>query len=51
VRQEDVPRIIDRLARHYLSVRLRGETFIEAVDRLGANAFKAALEVEEHVAA
>lgn len=51
VRQEDVPQIIDRLARHYLSIRQRGETFIEAVERLGAGAFRAALEAEEPVAA
>ena len=51
VRQEDVPQIIDRLARHYLNIRRPGETFIEAVERLGAAAFKAALDVEEPVAA
>jgi len=51
VRGDDVPRVIDRLALHYLSVRASGETFIEVVERIGANAFKAALEVEEHVAA
>lgn len=51
VRGEDVPRIIDRLARHYLSVRRSGESFIAAVERLGAGAFKHALEAEETAAA
>ena len=46
VRQEDVPTIIDRLARHYLAVRRDGESFIAAVERLGADAFRAALETE-----
>jgi sulfite reductase (NADPH) hemoprotein beta-component len=48
VREEAVPRIIDRLARHYLSVRKPSESFIAAVERLGAEAFKRGLEVEEH---
>jgi len=47
VRQEEVPAIVDRLARHYLSERLPGESFITAVERLGAGAFKAALEPAE----
>ncbi|HRO04423.1 MAG TPA: nitrite/sulfite reductase, partial [Terricaulis sp.] len=47
VRQEEVPAIVDRLARHYLSERLSGESFIAAVERLGAGAFKAALEPAE----
>lgn len=47
VRQEEVPEIIDRLTRHYLSVRLPEESFIAAVERLGASAFKAALEPAE----
>lgn len=51
VRQEEVPGIIDRLARHYLAERLPGESFIAAVERLGAPAFKAALEPAEHEAA
>ncbi|PZO56020.1 MAG: sulfite reductase [Alphaproteobacteria bacterium] len=51
VRAEDVPLVIERLARHYLSVRRGGESFIEAVERLGADAFKAALRVEEEAAA
>jgi len=47
VRQEEVPGIIDRLARHYLEVRQPGETFIAALERLGAPAFKQALENQE----
>jgi len=51
VRAEEVPSVIERLARHYLEVRQGGESFIEAVERLGADAFKAALRVEEEAAA
>ncbi|HYD86880.1 MAG TPA: nitrite/sulfite reductase [Vitreimonas sp.] len=51
VRAEQAPQIIERLARHYLSVRLPGELFIGAVERLGAEAFRRALETEESVAA
>ncbi len=51
VRAEDVPLLIERLARHYLAVRRSGESFIEVVERLGADAFKAALRVEEEAAA
>jgi sulfite reductase (NADPH) hemoprotein beta-component len=47
VRAEDVPHVIDRLARHYLSVREPRELFIDAVARLGAENFKAALATEE----
>ncbi|MBN8605428.1 MAG: nitrite/sulfite reductase [Caulobacterales bacterium] len=50
VRQEEVPGVIDRLARHYLAHRDEGESFIAAVERLGADSFKAAL-IEEPVAA
>lgn len=46
VRQEAVPGIVDRLARHYLAVRNEGESFIAAVERLGAEAFKQAVEAE-----
>lgn len=51
VRQEQVPVLIERLARHFLSVRVAGESFIAAVERLGAGAFKHALEATEAVAA
>jgi sulfite reductase (NADPH) hemoprotein beta-component len=51
VREEAVPQIIEQLTRHYLAVREPEESFIAAVERLGAEAFKPALEVEEHVAA
>jgi len=51
VRAEDVPVVIEKLAQHYLAVRRNGESFIEAVERLGADAFKAALSVEEEAAA
>ncbi len=51
VREEDVPGIIDRLARHYLAVRFAGESFIAAVERLGVDDFKAALSAEENAAA
>jgi sulfite reductase (NADPH) hemoprotein beta-component len=50
-RGEAVPRIIDRLARHYLTVRLANENFIDTVERLGAGAFKAAVESEGSAAA
>lgn len=48
VREEDVPAIIDRLARHYLAERADGESFIAAVERLGAESFKAMLAQAEH---
>ncbi|MFT3728981.1 MAG: nitrite/sulfite reductase [Terricaulis sp.] len=51
VRAEEVPVVIDRLARHYLSVREPGEIFIDAVARLGADSFKAALAAGQLVAA
>jgi sulfite reductase (NADPH) hemoprotein beta-component len=51
VRAEEVPRVIDRLARHYLSVRAPGEIFIDTIARLGADAFKAALAAHELVPA
>jgi sulfite reductase (NADPH) hemoprotein beta-component len=51
VRAEEAPAIIDRLARHYLHVRRRGESFISAVERLSASAFAEALQAEEHAAA
>lgn len=51
VRAEDVPLIIERLARHYLAIRIPGELFIDTVARSGAGAFKAALETPEHEAA
>ncbi len=51
VRQEDAPAIIERLARRYLEIRLPGEGFIAAVERLGVEPFKAAVEMREHVAA
>lgn len=47
VRAEQVPVIIDQLARHYLSIRRPRESFIEAVERAGAESFKAALLAEE----
>jgi sulfite reductase (NADPH) hemoprotein beta-component len=43
VRQDEVPAIVERIALHFLAVRLPGESFIAAVERLGAEAFKAAL--------
>lgn len=51
VRGEAVAGIIDQLARHYLAARVAGETFIDTVERLGADAFKAAIESEGNVAA
>jgi sulfite reductase (NADPH) hemoprotein beta-component len=51
VRQEEVPAQIESLVRHYLATRSVGESFIAAVGRLGAAAFKAALDTEEPVAA
>ena len=47
VRAEEVPVVIDRLARHYLSVREPRELFIDAVARLGADNFKTALAASE----
>ncbi|MBY0569141.1 MAG: nitrite/sulfite reductase [Hyphomonadaceae bacterium] len=51
VRGDEVPLVIERLAHHYLSTRRSDESFIEAVERQGAAAFKLALETAEHVAA
>jgi sulfite reductase (NADPH) hemoprotein beta-component len=51
VREEQVPLIVERLARHYLAVRNIGESFIQTVERLGTDAFKAALGAEENAAA
>jgi sulfite reductase (NADPH) hemoprotein beta-component len=51
VRGDEVPLVIERLARHYLCTRRSDESFIEAVERQGAAAFKLALETAEHVAA
>jgi sulfite reductase (NADPH) hemoprotein beta-component len=51
VREEQVPFIVERLVRHYLSVRTSGEDFIQTVERLGTDAFKAALGTEENAAA
>jgi len=51
VRGEDVPRIVERLARRYLAVRDPGEKFIDTVERLGTAAFKQAIEDAEAVAA
>jgi sulfite reductase (NADPH) hemoprotein beta-component len=51
VRGDEVPLVIERLARHYLGTRRSNESFIEAVERQGAAAFKLALETAEHVAA
>lgn len=47
VRAEQVPIVIDQLARHYLTIRKPREAFIEAVERVGAESFKAALLAEE----
>ncbi len=51
VRQEEVPALIERLCRYFLSVRQGDESFIAAVERLGADAFKRAIETTEAVAA
>lgn len=51
VRQDEVPQLIERLLRCYIEVRLEGETFISAVERLGVDAFKRAIEGEKAVAA
>jgi sulfite reductase (NADPH) hemoprotein beta-component len=51
VREEQVPLIIERLARHYLAVRNSDESFIQSVERLGTDAFKTALSAEENAAA
>jgi sulfite reductase (NADPH) hemoprotein beta-component len=50
VRQDDVPEVIDRLARFYLAVRLPEESFIAAVVRLGAESFKRVPETEDAAA-
>ena len=47
VRDTEVPLIIERLAQYYLSAREPGESFIDAVERLGVQAFKTALEPAE----
>ncbi len=41
---DEVPDAIERIVAHYLSVRDEGETFLEAVRRLGLAAFKPALQ-------
>jgi sulfite reductase (NADPH) hemoprotein beta-component len=51
VKAEDVPAIIESIARHYLAVRNGGETFISAVERLGVEAFTGALDSSAVVAA
>lgn len=51
VRQEEVPAVVESLARQYLDVRLPGESFISAVERLGHEPFKTALRAREDVAA
>jgi sulfite reductase (NADPH) hemoprotein beta-component len=51
VRGEKVPVLIERIARHYLSVRKDGESFIAAVERLGAAAFKDVVETSETIPA
>ncbi|MGQ0533594.1 MAG: nitrite/sulfite reductase [Caulobacteraceae bacterium] len=51
VKAEDVPNIIDRLARHYLDIRKPRETFVEALERLGVEAFKQILGPETAAAA
>lgn len=51
VPQEDVPEVIERIARQYLDMRLPGESFIAAVERVGVPAFKSAIELEAPVVA
>jgi sulfite reductase (NADPH) hemoprotein beta-component len=51
VRGDTVPAIIAKLARHYLAVRRADERFIDTVERIGAGAFKVALESGEAAAA
>ena len=51
VREEEVPSIIDRLARYYLAIREEGENFIATVERVGVEPFKAALEARAEIAA
>lgn len=51
VRGEDVAPLIERIARHYLNVRRAGESFIAAVERLGAVTFKDAIEAAEKISA
>jgi sulfite reductase (NADPH) hemoprotein beta-component len=51
VRGDAVPGLISRLARHYLAVRHANERFIDTVERMGAAAFKVALEAGEVAAA
>lgn len=51
VRAEEVPVIIDRLARFYLGARKPKELFIDTVERLGVEAFKAALQPAESLPA
>lgn len=51
VRQEEVPGVIERLARHYLAIRAERESFIATVERVGAESFKAVLASEETAAA
>lgn len=51
IREDEVPAVIDRIARRYLDLREPDESFIAAVERLGVSAFKAAIDIEEQAAA
>jgi sulfite reductase (NADPH) hemoprotein beta-component len=48
VHGEHVPAIIERVARRYLAERHLGESFVDAIERLGIDAFKP--DIEEFIA-
>jgi len=50
VKQAEVADAVERLVRHYLSIREPGETFIGTVERLGTDAFKGVIEAQEQAA-
>jgi sulfite reductase (NADPH) hemoprotein beta-component len=47
VREDDIPAIVEGVARTYLNARQPNETFIETFERIGAEPFKPALEITE----
>lgn len=51
VREDDIPAIVEGIARTYLNQRQNGETFIDTFERIGAEPFKPALEISEQAQA
>jgi sulfite reductase (NADPH) hemoprotein beta-component len=51
VREDDIPAIVEGIARTYLARRTADESFIDTFERIGAEPFKPALEISEHAPA